>query len=783
MGTRDVSPERAWNTWDPTRPAVITYLPAGLSLSLQAYSTKAREYTDFPFGPRVRLKPRDTWGQRLALTVDLADTVLDLSIVKPDPFVVTGHLAARRLGEWGLRFWVLLEFGFDNPDGSGVVVRGPGARALSRGRPTPILTPATAGELEAAWPSEPEEGAHLLALWRSYAFSLTTDPTPLYAHLTEEAGAVGRTMADGGYFEPQSFRREGRVGVLAFNLEESPAINFAIAAAGRESVASARARTVLFTVPSAPSEDVLPDTPSGDHLRQAIESVLAWNTVVDTVNRRWFTALTRNWVQKKFGGWLVWLNDLLYHALLAAWAGDMELARKNLEAVWTSQTPEGNFPCLVSEFTEWVDRSQPPIAGHVVWRIYLLSGDASLVRWAYPGLVRNHRWWLSHRDGNGNGLLEYGTDLTGSGSFLRTALAARDESSMDNSPIHDGARLDPVAGTLNLEDVALNTLMVEDAECLAAMARLMGEPDDAHGFEDEAASRRARIRSDLWDPARGIFANRRWDGSFVEALAPTSFFPWAAGVPDADQTAALLRHLQDPAMFGGPAGLPGTQRSHPAAADNVYWRGRIWPPLNYWVYQGLRRYGLDDDAARLARHSVRLFWAGWREQGASFENFNGETGQGDDSPDTDRFYTWGALMPLLGIQELIDVNPWDGFTIGSRYPGRIDRVIIRGQEYGVRVTADATELYEDGRRILAVDQALRIRGLAMSPTRWEMVLPASEKPVRVSFLWPSASTPTARLEAADGGATPLSVETGADGPRTIIVPAQDTPRRLTILAP
>ncbi len=37
--------------------------------------------------------------------------------------------------------------------------------------------------------------------------------------------------------------------------------------------------------------------------------------------------------------------------------------------------------------------------------------------------------------------------------------------------------------------------------------------------------------------------------------------------------------------------------------------------------------------------------------------------------DTDLFYGWGGLMPLIGINEIIDVTPWNGWEITPRPTG------------------------------------------------------------------------------------------------------------------
>ena len=154
------------------------------------------------------------------------------------------------------------------------------------------------------------------------------------------------------------------------------------------------------------------------------------------------TVLTRNWLTAKFSGWGVWLNDILFHALLAALVGDFPTARANLEAALEYQSPEGNLACLRTASQEWVDRSQSPIGAYVVWRIFELTGDRALLAEHFSTLLRAHRWWLAKRDGNGDGLIEYGSSPTGTGAFVHTKQGAMDESFMDNAPIFDRAGFD-----------------------------------------------------------------------------------------------------------------------------------------------------------------------------------------------------------------------------------------------------------------------------------------------------------------------------------------------------
>ena len=154
-----------------------------------------------------------------------------------------------------------------------------------------------------------------------------------------------------------------------------------------------------------------------------------------------------------------------------------------------------------------------------------------------------------------------------------------------------------------------------------------------------------------------------WSGAFVRSLGPTSFYPLAAGVPTPEQTEHLLAHLADPEHLRRRIrACPARPRDDPAALDNSYWRGRIWPPLNYWVWQGLRRMGRRAEASRLAESSFALFGRAWADRLCP-ENYNAVTGEPLDQPDTDGFYGWGALMPLMAVGEVADVSPWAGFSV------------------------------------------------------------------------------------------------------------------------
>ncbi len=114
----------------------------------------------------------------------------------------------------------------------------------------------------------------------------------------------------------------------------------------------------------------------------------------------------------------------------------------------------------------------------------------------------------------------------------------------------------------------------------------------------------------------------------------------------------IEKHLLNKDEFWGEWVIPSIMRNDPAFKDQNYWRGRIWGPMNYLVYLGLRNYP-DSAATRkdFAQKSYDLFLKEWKENGHVHENYNATLGSGDDVANSDRFYHWGALLGYVEFLE------------------------------------------------------------------------------------------------------------------------------------
>ena len=620
-----ISAERAWYTWSP-RPLEMVFLPLGVRITPLGFSGSAGQTTLYPSGAGLRFGRHTLDGKVIEARATHAGTELAWFYRKPDPYRIIGAWKSLAHGEWGLRYWVNI--------------------CLSAGDRSVVVFDQT-------------DGAAIVKVGHRFvALVGRDDPVQVTGHETIEAAA--HDYEQHGYFSTRSRAQSAPVIMLRYNLEMMRDGNFAVAVADDRKLAVARARSALDL--ENVESSIASHTGRLAGSLDAIRDVMAWNTVWDEVNDRPYTSISRNWNLSKFGGFGVWLNDQLYHALLTS-LFDQQATRDNIGAALAGATPQGNIACLVSANDAWVDRTQVPLGAFLVWMIYLRCGARELLELAYPALARNHEWWWRCRDPEGLNLCSYGTSDVGEGLYKGTAFGARNESNMDNSPIHDEAVYDIATRTLTTLDVGLNSALALDAEMLSAIAAELGKTDQAVNHTAVADRTRNLIRTTLWDETRGIFANRLRRGGFVRSLSPTSFYPLAAGAATPAQLERLLGHLLDPSSFGGNFVIPSVSRDDLTYRDNTYWRGRVWPPLNYFVWQGLRRYGRYVEASALAEASLDLFRRSWIKDRSCPENYNAETGEGLDQPDTDSFYSWGALMPLMSVGEISDVSIWNGWEI------------------------------------------------------------------------------------------------------------------------
>ena len=453
---------------------------------------------------------------------------------------------------------------------------------------------------------------------------------------------------------------------------------------------------------------------------RAVESIINWCIAWDQLNKRPYTPITRAWidrymvvgrVDKTVRGPLLGLWDNLFNSILHS-IDNKELSESNIiEVLDDSTLIDNEFPpnYKISDQLVSGDRSQPPIGSMILWKIYRKFENKDFLKWAYPRLKKWHMWWKKKRDGNNDGLLEWGSNVRAKrpGNNARSLFGAKCESGMDNSPLYDDAEYVKKVGTMNLSDIGLNSLYTADALFLSKMANILGHKEDHEFFLNEWESMKMKINEELWNDEKKAYMDKFWNGEFSSRISPTTFYPLLAKIPSKERAELLIKkHLLNEKEFWGDFVIPSISRNDPAFNDQLYWRGRIWPSMNYLVYLGLREYEMDFIALEFAKRSFNLFKKDWIQHGHSHENYNAITGNGDDAPmpnspymeGSDRFYSWGALLPLMGIEQILDVEIDDGIRFGCCFLNErntLSNIKINGFKYQIETSKERTIAYRE----------------------------------------------------------------------------------------
>jgi hypothetical protein len=459
-------------------------------------------------------------------------------------------------------------------------------------------------------------------------------------------------------------------------------------------------------------------------VEEAITNNIFWMTLYQPGNHRLYTPAGRRWIFRTDKGnnlWTIYGWNSFFNALLLS-VESVNHAKDVIRSVLETQYPNGNIPHWKGTSGGTPDRSQPPIGSFVVWKCFQRDGDMDFIQDVYPYLKRWHAFWKAkktngqdRRDGNRDGLLEWGSDTGLIASWVPEwednasgETRASWESGQSDLPNWDRVDFSDATGTLTMNCVDLNSLYALDSWCLAQMAKIFKSEQEFTNYTQEYEQMKNLINDRLWNEADGFYYDRFWDGSFSRKKAASNFYPLLAKIPDQERALLLKKRLLNEKEFWGEFVVPTISRDDQEFADQDYWRGKIWSPTNYLIYQGLKSYGFDAVASEYAKKSADLFMRSWENFQICPENYDSRTGEAGGL----RYQSWGPLFALIALEEYMDFSPWDGFRFGMIQPergGKLSRLYIQGRHYDLEVAPKKVRLKEEGKVILATNKAAVFR--------------------------------------------------------------------------
>ncbi|MGB8983954.1 MAG: trehalase family glycosidase [Anaerolineales bacterium] len=318
--------------------------------------------------------------------------------------------------------------------------------------------------------------------------------------------------------------------------------------------------------------------------------------------------------------------------------------------------------------------TQPPLLTTGIRKMHSRSPMPDFVREVYPALLRWHRWMHTTRDADGSRLAcilhpwESGTDdsprwlhiLAGiqpatlpefqRGDTRYVPAIERPHPADYERFIHlidvfrklHYAPKELLAGSPFLvQDVLFNAILLRADEDLRSLASIVNQPtDEIDGWLSRV---RLNFNARFWDDEAGLYYD--YDvrsGKPIRVNTASTFLPLFASLPSEEQSRRLVEgHLLNPDEYtpGGDVRhwVTTTARTEPAWEPRRYWRGPVWVIMNWFIIEGLQRYGYHDLAAVIRQDTLSLVEAnGFREY------YDARDGSGCGSAD----FSWSAALAI-----------------------------------------------------------------------------------------------------------------------------------------
>lgn len=367
--------------------------------------------------------------------------------------------------------------------------------------------------------------------------------------------------------------------------------------------------------------------------------------------------------------WDSWLSDVALRQILtlegSANGDSMALAyEQGCVLNFLAYTDEDGFmPIGIDQLTDphqvrpadayHTNLHKPVLAQHAAFITQQTGGDARWLSGYFPRMQAFIDCYYRHHQHPETGLFYWQNDMaigvdTDPSTFFRPAASSG--------------------------SIYLNCLMYRELLAMQYLATQLNKLHEAEEYGQRAETLKRQVQQYCWDERDGMYY------SVDLALRPAEPTPqlffghpfllheggprsypcliqrigsWAgfmtmwAGIATPEQAQRMVcQNLTDTLSFCAPFGVRTLSRqeamySMAATHNPSNWNGPIWGISNYMVFRGLVRYGMDNEARKMAEKTITLFGRDLEQNGSLHEYYNPETGEGIINPG---FQNWNYLV-------------------------------------------------------------------------------------------------------------------------------------------
>jgi len=336
--------------------------------------------------------------------------------------------------------------------------------------------------------------------------------------------------------------------------------------------------------------------------------------------------------------------------------GELDLARNMTDNFLYEIAHYGMI--LNANRTYFLTRSQPPFLTEMILGVYDRTRDRAWLRSTLPAIDRYYRFWTTPPhliesiglsryydlgDGPAPEVVSDERDAQGRTHYDRvreyyrthqvddydvsqyydraadtlTARFYKGDRSMRESGFDPSNRFGPFSASIvDYAPVCLNVLLYRMEQDAGRISTILGDAPAAAEWQARALERRRLIDRYLWDPGAGLYfdynatTGRRRPYEFA-----TTFYPLWAGLASPQQARRVVGNL---GRFEAPGGILTSTQTTGSQWDAPFG----WAPLQLIAVDGLRRYGFQTDADRIARKFVSLVVDDFTARGTIVEKYD-----------------------------------------------------------------------------------------------------------------------------------------------------------------
>jgi glycogen debranching enzyme len=318
---------------------------------------------------------------------------------------------------------------------------------------------------------------------------------------------------------------------------------------------------------------------------------------------------------------MIWSWDICFNALALVKANH-KLAWDQLFAILDKQKNNGLLPDTVSDLENRFGFNKPPVWG---WTIMKMLKQTPKDHWhnyineAYNKVGKFTQWWLQNRQIGPDGLCAY---LHGN------------DSGWDNATLFDEK--------LPVQSPDLTAYLILQAEALAFMADYLGKKSEADAWMKLAAEQLSLFNKYFITEDGFVYRTVLADGT-VQSHTSTSLLtriPLLLGkrLPEATRK-KVTDELKTEGVFLTPVGLASEALTSTEYESNGYWRGPVWSPSTYLLFDGLLECG----ETAFAQNIAERYCTAVAKTATFDENYDAQTGKGQ----YDSGLTWTASDFLI----------------------------------------------------------------------------------------------------------------------------------------